>query len=289
MGGARIVVDVASGTPPLRVGRRRRRDVGGGTARAVVRCGAASHRSPRPGARARGGPGPRGEGAVDRHARGGILRAGRDRDPFEPPPRCVARARVPARGDRDVPLGVDGGRAQLVVVDGHLRGARDRRRPHRRAISRPTSCCVDRHDVLRDADRRGARTPLPRRARSRRICCGRGTCRRTSTGASSADRGWRSRSRPRRSSRSSSALLPLRLPTHASTWLWFLASLLVAQAVAFGIAWHVGLLAFRAGKHHGAPPSEGDARRGAVGRARSARSLPGAAPRRSLPRCRSRR
>ncbi len=47
------------------------------------------------------------------------------------------------------------------------------------------------------------------------------------------------------------AVLPLRLPTHASTWLWFLASLLVAQAVAFGIAWHVGLLAFRAGSTTG--------------------------------------
>ena len=47
------------------------------------------------------------------------------------------------------------------------------------------------------------------------------------------------------------ALLPLRLPTQASTWVWFLASLLVAQAVAFGIAWHVGLLAFRAGSTTG--------------------------------------
>ena len=47
------------------------------------------------------------------------------------------------------------------------------------------------------------------------------------------------------------AALPLRLPTHASTWLWFLASLIVAQAVAFGIAWHVGLLAFRAGNTTG--------------------------------------
>jgi ABC-2 type transport system permease protein len=47
------------------------------------------------------------------------------------------------------------------------------------------------------------------------------------------------------------ALLPLRLPAHPSTWLWFVASLFVAQAVAFGIAWHVGLLAFRAGSATG--------------------------------------
>ena len=46
------------------------------------------------------------------------------------------------------------------------------------------------------------------------------------------------------------ALLPLRLPTQASTWVWFLASLLVAQAVV-RIAWHVGLLAFRAGSTTG--------------------------------------
>ena len=45
--------------------------------------------------------------------------------------------------------------------------------------------------------------------------------------------------------------LPLGLPAHASTWLWFLASLLVAQVIAFGIAWHVGLLAFRAGSTTG--------------------------------------
>jgi ABC-2 type transport system permease protein len=45
--------------------------------------------------------------------------------------------------------------------------------------------------------------------------------------------------------------LPLRVPTHAITWLWFLASLVVAQAVAFGIAWHVGLLAFRTGSTTG--------------------------------------